>query len=48
MSSHLAQNLIELERDKVLSEVKERLNQGEDPLRIIKECKEGMALIAEK
>jgi len=48
MSSHLTKNLIELERDKVLSEVKERLIQGEEPMRIIKECKEGMALVGEK
>ena len=48
MSSNLTQNLIELEHDKVLSEVKERLIQGEEPIRIIEECKEGMALIGEK
>jgi hypothetical protein len=39
MSSHLTKNLIELERDKVLSEVKERLIQGEEPIRIFNECK---------
>ena len=48
MTSLLTQNLIELERDKVLSEVKERLTQGEKAIRIIEECKEGMALIGEK
>ncbi len=48
MSSLLTKNLIELEHDKVLSEVKERLIQGEEPMRIIKECKEGMALVGEK
>ena len=48
MSSHLTKNLIELERDQVLSEVKERLNKGEDPMKIFKECKEGMELIGER
>jgi 5-methyltetrahydrofolate--homocysteine methyltransferase len=48
MLSQLTKNLIELERDKVLSEVKERLTQGEDPMRMIEECKEGMALVGEK
>ena len=48
MSSLLTKNLIELERDKVLSEVKERLIQGEEPIGIIEECKEGMAQIGEK
>lgn len=48
MLSQLTKNLIELERDKVLSEVKDRLIQGEDPMRMIEECKEGMALVGEK
>ena len=48
MSSQLTKNLIELERDKVLFEVKERLINGEEPIGIIKECKQGMALIGEK
>jgi len=48
MSSQLTQNLVDLERDKVLSEVKERLVQGEAPIRIIEECKEGMAQVGEK
>ncbi|MFX0001455.1 MAG: B12-binding domain-containing protein [Candidatus Hodarchaeota archaeon] len=48
MRSDLTKNLIELERDKVLSEVKERLIQGEDPMRIFNECKQGMELIGER
>jgi methylmalonyl-CoA mutase cobalamin-binding domain/chain len=48
MTSDLTKNLIELERDKVLSEVKERLIQGEEPMRILNECKQGMELIGEK
>ena len=48
MTSDLTKKLIELERDEVLSEVKERLIQGEDPMRIFEECKQGMELIGEK
>lgn len=48
MSSRLTKNLIELERDQVLSEVEERINKGEDPMKIFKECKEGMELIGER
>ena len=48
MSSRLTKNLVELERDQVLSEVKERLNQGEDPMKIFEECKQGMEIVGEK
>jgi len=48
MSSSLTTNLIELERDKVLAEVKERLSQGEDPIKIFNECKQGMETVGEK
>ena len=48
MSSRLTKNLIELERDKVLSEVEERLNKGEDPMKIFNECKEGMEKVGER
>jgi len=48
MLSNLTNNLIELERDQVLSEVEERLVQGEDPMRIFDECKQGMELVGEK
>ena len=48
MSSRLTKNLIELERDKVLAEVKERISQGEDPMKIFNECKQGMKTVGEK
>jgi methanogenic corrinoid protein MtbC1 len=48
MSSSLTKNLIELEREEVLSEVKDRLNQSEDPIKIFEECKQGMELIGER
>ncbi|MFW9943343.1 MAG: B12-binding domain-containing protein, partial [Candidatus Thorarchaeota archaeon] len=48
MTSDLMNNLVELEREKVLSEIKERLSQGEDPMRMFEECKQGMDLVGEK
>ena len=48
MSSNLTNNLVDLERDKVLFEVKERLNQKEDPMKIFEECKQAMEIIGEK
>jgi 5-methyltetrahydrofolate--homocysteine methyltransferase len=48
MISNLTNNLVELEREKLLSEVNERLNQKEDPLKIFEECKQGMELVGEK
>ncbi|MHA1727236.1 MAG: cobalamin B12-binding domain-containing protein [Promethearchaeota archaeon] len=45
--SVLTKNLVELEREKVLSEVKERLNQREDPMKILEESKQGMELVGE-
>ncbi|MFX1477746.1 MAG: B12-binding domain-containing protein [Promethearchaeota archaeon] len=48
MSSRLKSNFIELERDQVLSEVQERLNQGEDPMKLFNECKEAMEGIGER
>jgi 5-methyltetrahydrofolate--homocysteine methyltransferase len=48
MLSNLTKNLIELEPEKVLSEIKERLKQSEDPMKIFEECKQGMELVGEK
>ena len=48
MTTDLTNNLIELEREKVLSEVKERLNRNEDPMKIFEECKQGMEMVGEK
>jgi len=48
MLSNLTKNLIELEPEKVLSEIKERLKQSEDPMKIFEECKQAMELVGEK
>ena len=43
--SGLTKNLIDLEDEKVLAEVKERLNRKEDPMKIFEECKQGMEIV---
>ena len=48
MFSNLTKNLIELERDKVLTEVEKRLIQRENPMKVFDECKQGMEIIGEK
>ncbi|MFX0030475.1 MAG: B12-binding domain-containing protein [Candidatus Hermodarchaeota archaeon] len=48
MTSDLTNNLIELKREKVLSEIMERLSQNEDPMKIFDECKQGMELVGER
>ena len=48
MFSNLTKNLIELERDKVLTEVEEHLTQGENPMKVFDECRQGMEIIGER
>jgi len=48
MKSNLKNNLIQLEQDKVLDEIESRLEEGEDPLRLIEECNQAMTEIGEK
>jgi len=45
---NLENNIVELERDEVLKEVEERLDNGEDPLVLINECNQGMTTVGEK
>jgi len=47
MTSKLAIALVELERGKVIASVTERATSGEDPLRILEECRQGMTLVGE-
>ena len=47
MTSKLAIALVELERGKVIASVTERAMGGEDPLRILDECRQGMTLVGE-
>ena len=48
MNSNLAQFVADLEEDRVLALVQERLATGEDPLRIISECNDGMRLVGQR
>ena len=45
MFSNLTKNLIELERDKVLTEVEEHLSQGENTMKVFDECRQGMEIL---
>jgi methylmalonyl-CoA mutase cobalamin-binding domain/chain len=47
MTSKLAIALVDLERDKVIASIRERIEGGEDPLRILEECREGMTTVGE-
>jgi methanogenic corrinoid protein MtbC1 len=40
--------LTDLDEDGVLHQVQQRLNQGDDPLRIIEDCNEGMRLVGQR
>lgn len=46
--SQLARLVADLEEDTVLELVQQRLGAGEDPLRIIDECNEGMRLVGQR
>lgn len=46
--SNLQNNIVELEKEKVLKEVEERINKGEDPLVLINECNQGMTIVGDK
>ncbi len=46
--SSLAEALMELRREDVLAEVGRRVEEGEDPLAILKECQDGMSLVGER
>lgn len=46
--SKISENIVELNEDEVLNEVEIRLKQGEDPMKIIDECKQGLTTVGEK
>jgi methanogenic corrinoid protein MtbC1 len=47
-NSNLAQLLADLEEERVLSLVQERLAAGDDPLQIINECNDGMRAVGQR
>ena len=48
MSSKISENIVELNENEVLNEVETRLKQGEDPMKIIDDCQQGLTTVGEK
>ena len=48
MSDQLVQAMADLEEEKVLSLVQERLAAGDDPLSIVSDCREGMTIVGQR
>lgn len=48
MANELSHLLADLDEDGVLSAVKERLGNGDDPLKLVEECRAGMAVVGER
>ena len=48
MSEDLAMALVELKRDDVMKTVKEKADRGDDPLRILEECRRGMTIVGDR
>lgn len=48
MTSKISENIVEFNEDEVLNEVEIRLKQGEDPMKIVDDCREGLIIVGEK
>lgn len=48
MSQELAMAIVELNRDEALDMVKRRTEKGENPLRILEECRQGLIIVGER
>jgi len=48
MSSQISQGIVELKKDEVLASVKKMLQKGIDPVTILNECRQGMAIVGDK
>lgn len=48
MSEQLAMALVELRRDEVLDAVKSKIQNGNDPLKILNECRHGMTIVGDR
>ncbi len=48
MEFDLAMKIVELKKEEVLEAVARRAGRGEDPLAVLNECRQGMALIGER
>lgn len=47
MPDEIATDILELKRDKVYETVKRRAENGEDPLKILGECRQGMTMVGD-
>jgi 5-methyltetrahydrofolate--homocysteine methyltransferase len=48
MAGKLSQGIVELKKDDVIKEVTERAEKGDDPVKILEECREGMTIVGDK
>jgi len=48
MSDALALALVELKRDEVLGAVKDKAESGDEPLKILEECRRGMTIVGDR
>ena len=48
MPAQLSRQIVDLRRDEALAAVKARAEAGEDPLKIIEECREGMTIVGDR
>jgi methanogenic corrinoid protein MtbC1 len=48
MSEELTKAIVEIKRDEALDMVKRRAEAGEDPLRILEECRQGLTLVGNR
>jgi methylmalonyl-CoA mutase cobalamin-binding domain/chain len=48
MGDELAMALVELKRDEVLGGVKDKAERGDDPLKILDECRRGMTIVGDR
>ena len=48
MSEGLSKALVELERDEVIKALKGRVEEGEDPVGILEQCRQGMTIVGER
>ncbi len=48
MDDSLSIQIVELKRDAVLKEVRDRLEKNEEPIQILDECRQGMTIVGER
>ena len=48
MSDELGTALVELKRDEVVEMVRNKIDEGEDPVQVLEECRWGMTIVGER